>query len=127
MTKTEPREGIVAGHHRRVSERAKAAGGVAQVLADVPMQAIIDGLLVEAVLEGSDAAEGQAALPAIPVGILTATQRSRTPLPLVICRRAETLADSVERSLLLDAEGRPDDGSAAAQRLWQAYDRYASG
>jgi hypothetical protein len=52
--------------------------------------------------------------------------RSHTPLPLVICRRAETLADAVERSLLLDAEGRPDHGSAAAQRLWQAYDRYAS-
>ena len=76
MTKTEPREGIVAGHHRRVSERAKAAGVVAQVLADVPMQAIIDERMVAAVLEDTDAAEAAEALPAIPVGILTTTQRS---------------------------------------------------
>jgi len=76
QNKRAPQETLVAGHHRRAAERRARTGVVEQVLADVPMQAIIDGLLVEAVLEGSDAAEGQAALPAIPVGILTATQRS---------------------------------------------------
>jgi hypothetical protein len=79
MTKTVPKETIVAGHQRRVAERAKSAGVVEQVLADVPMQAIIDERVVEAVLEGTEAAEAERALPAIPVGIVTAERAYRPP------------------------------------------------
>jgi hypothetical protein len=73
---TKPKEGIVAGHQRRVSERTKAAGVVEQLQADVPMSAIIEGRVVDAVLEHTDAAEARDTLPAIPVGIITTEQRS---------------------------------------------------
>ena len=80
MTKTTvPKETIVAGHQRRVAERAKAAGVVELILSDVPMQAIIDERVVDAVLEDTDAAAAAEALLAIPVGIVTAERAYRPP------------------------------------------------
>jgi hypothetical protein len=74
------RETLVAGHQRRLATqqhaRATPPDLVEQLLADVPMQAIIDERMVEAVLEDTDAAEAAAALPAIPVGIISTEQRS---------------------------------------------------
>jgi len=78
MPKTIPKETIVAGHARRVAERARTAGVVDLLLADVPMEAIIEGCLVEAVLEDRDAAAAAAALPEIPVGVIT-TERVHHP------------------------------------------------
>jgi len=80
MTKTTvPKETIVAGHQRRVAEHAKAAGEVELLLSDVPMQALIDERVVDAVLQDTEAAAAAEALPAIPVGIVTAEQAYRPP------------------------------------------------
>jgi hypothetical protein len=76
---TVPKETIVAGHQRRVAARRHAAGVVELLLSDVPMQAIIDERVVDAVLEGTEAAEAERALPAIPVGIVTAERAYRPP------------------------------------------------
>jgi hypothetical protein len=80
MTKTTvPKETIVAGHQRRVAEHAKAAGLVELILSDVPMQAPIDERVVDAVLQDTEAAAAAEALPAIPVGIVTAERAYRPP------------------------------------------------
>jgi hypothetical protein len=52
--------------------------------------------------------------------------RERVPLHIALRHQASAMADSVERSLLLHANGTPDARSAAALRLWQAYDAYAN-
>jgi len=52
--------------------------------------------------------------------------RERVPLQIAIHHQASDMADGVERSLLLHAHGTPDARSAAAQRLWRAYDEYAN-
>ena len=79
QNKRAPKESIVAGHQRRVAERRQAAGVVEQLLVDVPMQALIDDRLVDAVLQDTEAAAAAEALPAIPVGIVTAERAYRPP------------------------------------------------
>jgi len=52
--------------------------------------------------------------------------REHVALPIAICRQAEEIADRIEKALLLAAAGAPTVLSAPAERIWQAYDRYAT-